>query len=85
MDGDVTEPERAQRPRFYRLLLIIPFIWQIGLVPMANDIHIRVFSLPFPMVWQMAGILITSTIIAIVFQLDRRRDRRDGAVRGEET
>ncbi|MBZ6379187.1 hypothetical protein B5C34_09030 [Pacificimonas flava] len=70
--------------RHYRLLLIIPFIWQIGLVPFANSVDMRVLSLPFPMVWQMVGILVTSGIIATVFTLDRRRDRAEGAPEGED-
>ena len=58
----------------HRWLLIIPFLWQVGMVPFVNDIAWRPLSLPFPMVWQMAGVLITSVVIAIVFSIDRRRE-----------
>lgn len=63
----------------HRWLLVIPFIWQVGLVPVVNTDAIRVFSLPFPMVWQMTGILVTSTLIAIVFRLDERLERAEEA------
>ncbi|WP_448502849.1 DUF3311 domain-containing protein [Sphingomonas sp.] len=61
----------VRRRRAYRWLLLIPFLWQVGAVPLVNDVAWRPFSLPFPMVWQMAGILVTSAIIAIVFALDK--------------
>lgn len=58
--------------RRHRWLLLIPFLWQIGGVPLVNDIAWRPLSLPFPMVWQMVGILVTSAIIAFIFSIDRR-------------
>jgi hypothetical protein len=56
----------------HRWLLVVPFLWQIAAVPFVNDIAWRPMSLPFPMVWQMAGILVASAMIAIVFHLDER-------------
>ena len=73
-------PPPRRRP--HRWLLLIPFLWQVALVPLVNDIAWRPFALPFPMVWQMAGILVTTVIIAIVFAIDRRHpefpDESDG-------
>ncbi|MBB5686869.1 DUF3311 domain-containing protein [Sphingobium boeckii] len=60
--------------RGHRWLLIIPFLWQVGMVPLVNDIQWRPLSLPFPMVWQMMGIILTSIVIAIVFRIDERID-----------
>lgn len=60
------------RRRPHRRLLLIPFLWQVGCIPLVNDIAWRPFSLPFPMVWQMAGIVVTSIVIAAVFSIDRR-------------
>jgi hypothetical protein len=62
--------------RRHRGLLVLPFAWQIALVPFVNDVAWRPFGLPFPMVWQMAGVLFASLIIAIVHSLDKRADRR---------
>lgn len=66
----------AQTPRrWHRWLLLLPFIWQVGFVPLVNDITWRPLSLPFPMVWQMAGVILATLVIAVVFAIDRRLDR----------
>lgn len=64
-------------PRGHRWLLLIPFLWQVGMVPVVNDVAWRPLSLPFPMVWQMAGIIVTTVVIAIVFMIDERVEPRD--------
>lgn len=64
--------ERALR---HRWLLVLPFVWQIGMVPLVNDIAWRPFGLPFPMAWQMAGVIFASAIIAIVHALDKRAEK----------
>jgi hypothetical protein len=56
----------------HRWLLALPFVWQVGLVPLVNDIAWRPFGLPFPLVWQLAGVVFASAIIALVHALDRR-------------
>jgi hypothetical protein len=56
----------------YRWLLIVPFIWQALLASAVNDVAFRPFGVPFPMVWQMAGIVVTSMVIGLVFHLDQR-------------
>jgi hypothetical protein len=45
---------------------------------MINDVRWQPWGLPFAMVWQMAGILVTSLIIGTVYWLDRepRPDRQ---------
>lgn len=58
--------------RPHRWLLLIPFLWQVGCIPLVNHVAWRPFSLPFPMAWQMAGIVVTSIVIGIVFSIDRR-------------
>jgi hypothetical protein len=63
----------VKRRNRHRWLLLTPFVWLAGLAPLVNDIALRPFGLPFPMAWQMAGIVLTSVVIAIVFRLDRRR------------
>ncbi len=60
----------------HRWLLLLPFVWQIGLVPLVNGIGWRPFGLPFPMVWQLAGIVFASLIIALVHALDKRAGRQ---------
>jgi Protein of unknown function (DUF3311) len=58
----------------HRWLLLVPFVWQAGLAPFIDDVALRPFSLPFPMFWQMAGIVLTTIVIAVVLRLDRRRE-----------
>jgi Protein of unknown function (DUF3311) len=66
------------RPRYwYRWMLVIPFIWQAALAPAVNDIAARPFGLPFPMFWQMAGIVLASIVIGLAFFLDRRAGVED--------
>ncbi len=67
----------------HRWLLLIPFLWQVGAVPLVNDIAWRPLSLPFPMMWQLVGIIVTSIILAIVFHLDERKEAAAGE--GEES
>ncbi|WP_380874150.1 hypothetical protein ACFB49_46070 [Sphingomonas sp. DBB INV C78] len=64
----------AARSFAHRWLLLIPFLWQVGMVPFVNDVAWRPLSLPFPMVWQMVGIVITSILIAIVFKIDQAQE-----------
>ena len=77
----------ANRRYIHRWLLVVPFIWQIGLTPLINTASIRVFSLPLPMVWQMGGILVATAVIGFVFWRDERIEAASGMsddLRGEE-
>lgn len=65
--------------RAHRWLLVIPFVWQIGFVPLVNGVALRPLGLPFPMVWQMLGIVLTTGVIAVVFALDRRADAAEAS------
>lgn len=58
--------------RRHRLLLVLPFVWQVGLIPVVNDIPYAPWHIPFPMLWQMLGVVFTSLVIALVFRLDKR-------------
>lgn len=63
--------------RTYRWLLAIPFVWQAALAPAINDVTWTPFGVPFPMLWQMAGVVLTSVVIALVFRLDRAQSIDD--------
>jgi hypothetical protein len=65
------------RRRWYRWLLVTPFVWQVGLAPLVNDVAAQPFGLPFPMLWQMLGIVLTSVAIAIVYIQDQREPARE--------
>jgi hypothetical protein len=70
------------RGRGHRVWLLVPFIWQLGLAPLVNDVDVRPLGLPFPMAWQMFGVVLASVCIAVVYRFDRRLERqrngRDG-------
>jgi hypothetical protein len=68
-----TSTERPTGPRSlaHRWLLVVPFVWQVGLVPVVNDVDLAPLHIPFPMVWQLLGIVVTSVVVAVVFRLDR--------------
>jgi hypothetical protein len=61
------------------LFLLVPFIWQVGLARWANAVLWRPLGLPFQMTWQMAGVLISSLALAIIYRVDAARDDQDGA------
>lgn len=71
--------------RAHRWLLAIPFVWQVGFVAVVNDVALRPFGLPFPMVWQMLGIVLTTIVIGVVFALDRRADASDASTAPSDT
>jgi hypothetical protein len=62
-------PMPVRRP--YLWLLALPFAWQVAMAPVINGVALRPFGLPFPMVWQMAGVVFSSLVFALVFRLDR--------------
>jgi len=60
------------RRHTYRWLLLTPLVWQVGLAPLVNGIAMQPFGLPFPMAWQMLGIVLASLAIGLVYRLDSR-------------
>ncbi len=60
----------------HRLLLFVPFVWQLALAPAINGVVVPGLPIPFPMLWQMIGVVLTSIIIAVVFTIDRRQEAK---------
>ena len=68
----MSEPSTSTETlRTHHALMLLPFIWHLGLAPLVNEVAWQPWGLPFAMAWQMAGILITSLVIGIVYRLDR--------------
>lgn len=63
------------------LLLLLPFVWQLGLAPWANTVEWRPFGLPFAMAWQMAGIVFATLVIGMRYRIDTSPDIK---AKGEE-
>lgn len=64
---------------WYRWLAVAPAIGMLGGVPFANRVEPRVFGLPFLLFWIVAWVLLTSGIMALIYLLDRARERDAGA------
>ena len=63
------------RSRKHWCLLAIPYIWDVLLIPYANGVKLRPLGVPFLLVWMMAGIVLTSICLAIIFSLDKKLER----------
>ncbi|WP_059153688.1 DUF3311 domain-containing protein [Novosphingobium barchaimii] len=71
----MTDPDDTETPPGLKkadLLLLLPFVWQLGFAPWANDVEWHPLGLPFGMVWQMAGIVFATAVLALRFILDRK-------------
>ncbi|HEX6444498.1 MAG TPA: DUF3311 domain-containing protein [Streptosporangiales bacterium] len=64
--------DRRPRRRVHLLLLVLPFVWQLVLAPAVNGVRLTLLGVPFPMLWQMLGVVFASVVIGVVFRLDRR-------------
>lgn len=61
------------RTRKHWLLLLIPYLWSVLVIPLVNHIRFEPFGVPFLEVWMIAGVLVSSICIAIVYQIDKKR------------
>jgi Protein of unknown function (DUF3311) len=66
------DPSRRSRGHYW--LLAVPFVWQLGLAPFVNHVVIRECPIPFPMLWQMFGVVLASVTLAVVFRIDQRHE-----------
>lgn len=67
----VSKRSRIKVRRNHWALLIIPYIWCIGLIPVANNVEYVFGSIPFLLVWMTLGVLLSSTCIYIVYRIDK--------------
>jgi hypothetical protein len=72
--ADSRSEQRSSASRWHLLLLLVPFVWQVGLANFANDIAWMPLGLPFQMAWQMAGVVVSSFAIYLVYRLDKARN-----------
>jgi hypothetical protein len=80
MGGGATGARHVVRRRnWHHLALLMPFAWQLGGAGLANAVALRPLGLPFQLVWQMAGVLVASLSIALVFWRDDRSSDDTGA------
>jgi hypothetical protein len=60
-------------------LLLAPFVWQLGCAPFINDVEIPGWPVPFPLIWQMLGVVLTTVVIALAYQVDKSVEDSDHA------
>lgn len=63
--------------RRHWLLLTIPYIWCIAAIGLVNRVPYVFGRVPFLLVWMVAGVLVGTAAIAVVFLVDRRRGDLD--------
>ena len=66
------------------ILTVAPFIFSIGLIPMANRVKPIVMGLPFLAFWLTLGIYVSFVCILLLYNYDERR-RKTGQNAGGST
>jgi len=69
------------RGRAYRWLALLPGLGILIGVPFANRVHRYVLGLPFMLAWILFCVLLTSGLMALIQEWDRRRDAEDARSR----
>jgi 4-hydroxybenzoate polyprenyltransferase len=69
------------RRRTYRWLAALPGLGILVGVPFANRVHTYVFGLPFLLAWILLCVLLTSALMALIQEWDRRRDAEEARSR----
>lgn len=69
------------RRRAYRWLAALPGLGILVGVPFANRVHRYVLGLPFILAWILVCVLLTSLLMALIQEWDRRRDAEDARSR----
>jgi hypothetical protein len=72
MSGESKGNDPPRRGRAHYWLLGLPFVWQLALAPYVNEVVVHGCPIPFPMLWQMMGVVLASATIAVVFRIDQR-------------
>lgn len=68
---------RRSRRRWHWLLLIVPFAWCTGFIPLVNQTAYAFGSVPFLLVWMAAGPVVGSACLGTVYLIDRRNGDLD--------
>lgn len=69
-------PTKRRTHRIYRWLALIPPLGMLGGIPFVNRATPLVFGLPPLLAWMIVWILLTSTVMGVIYALDHRRESR---------
>ncbi|TNC26445.1 DUF3311 domain-containing protein [Amycolatopsis alkalitolerans] len=64
---------RAGRHR-HRLLLLVPYLWSVAAIPLVNSVHAAPLGVPLLLWWALAGVVVTTGCLGVVWRLDRARE-----------
>ncbi|MDN3017511.1 DUF3311 domain-containing protein [Paenibacillus sp. BSR1-1] len=59
------------------ILAIIPFIGFLGGIPFVNKVNPYILGMPFILFWIVLWVVITSGLMAIIFNLDPKNRREN--------
>lgn len=78
-DPTPDRPDRApvRRPRRY-LLLAVPYLWSVLAAAGVGTVHVLPGGVPLLLWWMLAGVLVTSGTLALVWRIDNRHAARGG-------
>ena len=69
------EAERATpRRRWYLLLLVVPYLWSVVAAARVGTIHALPGGVPLLLWWMLAGVVVTTVMLALVWRIDERRN-----------
>lgn len=58
------------------VLFMVPFIWSVFLVPLANRETPYILGLPFLAFWELTGVVLVSVCIALLYYLDEKAEKQ---------
>lgn len=69
-------PTKRRTHRTYRWLALVPPLGMLGGIPFVNRATPLVVGLPPLLAWMIAWILLTSTVMGVIYALDHRRESK---------
>lgn len=61
-----------RRKRRHRLLLVVPYLWSVGAIPLVGYVRAAPGGIAFLLWWMLVGVLVTFASLAAVWWLDER-------------
>lgn len=68
----------APRRRWYLLLLVIPYLWSVVAAARVGTVHALPLGVPLLLWWMLAGVVVTTATLALVWRIDERRNADRG-------
>lgn len=62
---------------FKLILVLIPFIWIVGMIPFVNRVHPIVMGLPFLAFWLVSGIFVAFACLQVMYKIDSRDNEKN--------